>query len=99
MIRAEYLRFLQTLRSGSVLSDVRKIANLVIEHLATLIPLSHSHGQRVKKVVELAQASWATISADIQPIAEQPAEQICSVTQLRSLSVGPFRMLHPFPKR
>lgn len=91
MIRAEYLRFLQTLNSDSVPSDVRKIANLGIEHLDALIPLSSSHGQRIKKVVELAQANWATISADIQPLTEQTTEQTCPITQLKSLSVGPFR--------
>jgi ABC-type transport system involved in cytochrome c biogenesis ATPase subunit/flagellar motility protein MotE (MotC chaperone) len=91
MIRAEYLRFLQTLRSDSTLSDVRKVANLVLEHLDALIPLSSSHGQRVKKVVGLAQANWATISADIQHLTEQPAERTCPITQLKSLSVGPFR--------
>jgi hypothetical protein len=91
MIRAEYLRFLQTLNSDSVTSDVRKIANFVLEHLDALIPLSSSHGQRVKKVVELAQANWITISADIQPLAEQTKEQASQTTQLKSLSVGPFR--------
>lgn len=91
MIRAEYLRFLQTLNSDSVPSGVRKIANLVLEHLDALIPLSSSHGQRVKKMVELVQGSWVTISAYIQPLTEQPTEQICPITQLKSLAVGPFR--------
>jgi hypothetical protein len=91
MIRAEYLRFLQTLTSGSVPLDMRKVANLVLEHLDALIPLSPSKGQRVKKVIELAQANWTAISADIQPVTEQPVEQTCPITQLKSLSVGPFR--------
>jgi recombinational DNA repair ATPase RecF len=91
MIRAEYLRFLQTLSNDSAPSDVRKVANLVLEHLDALIPLSSSHGQRVKKVVGLAQAGWAAISADIQPVTEQPKELNCPIIQLKSLSVGPFR--------
>jgi recombinational DNA repair ATPase RecF len=56
-----------------------------------LIPLSSAHGQRVKKVVGLALANWDVISTDILPLTEQPAEQICPITQLKSLSVGPFR--------
>lgn len=91
MIRAEYLRFLQNLTSGSVPSDVRKVANLVLEHLDALIPLSSAKGQRIKKVVELAQANWAALTADIQPVTEQLTEQTCPITQLKSLSVGPFR--------
>jgi len=91
MIRAEYLRFLQTLTSGSAPLEVHKVANLVLENLEALIPLSSAHGQRVKKVVGLALANWDVISTDILPLTEQPAEQICPITQLKSLSVGPFR--------
>jgi len=91
MIRAEYLRFLQTLNSDTVPVDACKIANMVLQYLDTFIPLSTAQGQRVRKVVELAQATWETISADIQPIPEQVAEQTTPITQLKSLSVGPFR--------
>lgn len=91
MIHAEYRRFLQTLSCEFAPPDVRKIANLVLENLDSLIPLSSSHGQRVKKVVELAKASWPTTSADIQPLTEQPAAHSCPITQLKSLAVGPFR--------
>ena len=91
MIRAEYLRFLQTLCADDTLGDVRKIANLVLQHLDTLIPLSTASGQRIKKMVKLAQESWGSISSDIQPPSEQAAEQTCPIIQLKSLSVGPFR--------
>lgn len=91
MIRAEYFRFLQTLTSDTTPADVRKIANLLLEHLYELVQLSSSHGQRVKKVVGLAQANWATTGADVQPLTEQPKEQTCPISQLKSLSVGPFR--------
>ena len=91
MIRAEYLRFLQTLTSGGVSADVRKIANLVLQQLDALIPLSTAQGQRIKKTVKLAQTHWATISSAIQPAPEQAKEQICLLAQLKSLSVSPFR--------
>lgn len=91
MIHAEYRRFLQTLSCESAPPDVRKMANLVLENLDSLIPLSSSHGQRVKKMVELAKASWPTINVDIQSLTEQPVVQACPITQLKSLAVGPFR--------
>ncbi len=91
MIRTEYLRFLQTLTDADVAADVYKIANLVFDHFDTLIPLSTSQGQRIKKMVQLAKTNWASISADIQPIPKQATEQACPITQLKSLSVGPFR--------
>lgn len=91
MIRPEYLRFLQTLNTDEISADVRKLANLVQIHLDTLIPLSTAQGQRIKKVVNLAQTNWATINADFQPEQEQSVTQTCPVTKLKNLSVGPFR--------
>ncbi|MEN6374458.1 MAG: chromosome segregation protein SMC [Smithella sp.] len=91
MIRTEYLRFLQTLTHADIAAEVRKIANLVLDHFDTLIPLSTSQGQRIKKMVQLTQTNWASISTDIQPIPEQETEQACPITRLKSLFVGPFR--------
>lgn len=91
MIRTEYLRFLQTLTADSTSSNVRKVANLVLNHLDMLIPLSTAQGWRIKKLVELAQTNWTTTSANIQPAPQQATAQTCPFTQLKSLSVGPFR--------
>nr|MBC8393783.1 AAA family ATPase [Deltaproteobacteria bacterium] len=92
MIQSEYLRFLETLSADTDVSpDVRKIANLVLEHFDPLTPLTTSQGQRIKKIVQLAQTGWPSISADIQPIPEQETEQTSSISQLKSLSLGPFR--------
>ncbi|HBQ86729.1 MAG TPA: chromosome segregation protein SMC [Syntrophomonas sp.] len=91
MIQAEYLRFMQTLSTDGIPGDVRKIANLVLKHLETLIPLSTAQGHRIKKMVELAQTNWGSICSDIQAIREQATEQTYPITQIKSFSVGPFR--------
>lgn len=91
MIRSEYLRFLQTLTDEMVSDDVRKIANLVLQHIDDLTPLSTAHGQRIRRMVELAQSNWGTINTIIQPIQDQAIEQGTAVTQLKSMTVGPFR--------
>ncbi|MCA9423113.1 MAG: AAA family ATPase [Nitrospira sp.] len=91
MIRAEYLRFLKALNNGGVAADVRKIANLVLQHLNTLIPLSTAQGQRIKKMAKLAQTNWSSVSSEIQPPSKQVAEQTCPIAQLKRLTVGPFR--------
>lgn len=90
MILAEYRRFLQTLANAGS-QDLRKVANLVLEHWNDLLPLTTAQGQRIKKLVELAQANWETISANIQPISVQAAVAINAIRQLKSLRVGPFR--------
>jgi DNA sulfur modification protein DndD len=91
MIKGEYLLFLQTLSTADIPGDVQKIANLVLLYLETLIPLSTSQGQRIKKMVKLAQTNWGSICSDILPTREQETEQTCPLTQIKSLSVGPFR--------
>lgn len=90
MILSEYRRFLQTLvNAGS--QDLRKMANLVLVHWYVLLPLTTAQGHRVKKLAELAQANWETVSADIQPIAVQTAAIGNQIRQLKRLYVGPFR--------
>jgi len=90
MILAEYRRFLQTLANAGS-QDLRKVANLVLEHWNDLLPLTTAQGQRVKKLVELAQANWETTIANIQPIPVQASVTINAICQLKSLRVGPFR--------
>ena len=90
MILAEYRRFLQTLTNAHP-QELRKVANLVLLHFDDLLPLTTAQGQRVKKFVELAQANWDAVSADIQPIPAQATATPNLIRQLKSLRVGPFR--------
>lgn len=90
MILAEYRRFSQTL-SNAGSQDLRKVANFVLQYFDDLLPLTTAQGQRVKKLVELAQANWDSISADIQPIPVQATATTNAIRQLKSLRVGPFR--------
>lgn len=91
MIRAEYLRFLKTLKDEECHRDVYRIANLVLQHLDTLIPLTTSKGQRVKKIVEIAQKNWTSLSQVIEVEDSNTEKVICPFTIMKNLSVGPFR--------
>ena len=91
MIKSEYMRFLQTLTSDEVLPGVRKLANLVLANLDELASLGTYQGQRVKRMVALAQANWDALSAEIQSLPEQAAEKTSTITQIKSMAVGPFR--------
>lgn len=91
MIRAEYFRFLQTLSNPSASDMVRKVANLVATHLDELIPLSTYQGQRIRKIVALAQAQWELIRPEVRHIPENAEAQVMKITRLTSMSVGPFR--------
>jgi DNA sulfur modification protein DndD len=89
MIKAEYIRFLQTLNADDI--DVHKIANIILKNLDTLIPLSTAKGQRIIKMVKLAQKSWGSVSPEIHISSEHVTEQTCPIKQLKRLSVGSFR--------
>ncbi len=91
MVHSEYLRFLQTLNSEAISDDERKVANLVLENLDILVPLGTHQGQRLKAVVPLAQAGWNTLGSEIKPPPDNLAIHKSKITQLKSLTVGPFR--------
>jgi DNA sulfur modification protein DndD len=91
LVQAEYHRFLQTLNSHTVSGPVKKIANLVKAHLNELIPLGTNQGQRIKRLVTIAQSNWEVLSSEIQPTAENPIERSDVFSQIKRLEVGPFR--------
>jgi len=91
MIRAEYNRFLLTLRTDETPVEVRKIANIIQKHLDSLIPLTTSQGQRVKQLVKHAQADWNKINSTIEAVAKPEEVATTQINRLKSLTVGPFR--------
>ena len=88
MIHAEYQRFLQTLDNETDSEGVRKIANLVLEHLDDLLPLTNQQGQRVKKMVALAQVNWQRINATNQPLILNTIKTSADISRLKSMSVA-----------
>ena len=91
MIRNEYLRFMQTLTADNVPEGVRKMANLVLEHLDTIQPLGTHQGQRVRRIVRLAHDHWDALVADINVEVINADEVVAPISRLKSLQVGPFR--------
>ncbi len=65
MLSNEFLRFFQTLDVADVPGNVRKMANLVRDNLDSIIPLGTAQGQRIRRIVELAQPAWDTLSLEI----------------------------------
>ncbi|HGF2622565.1 TPA: AAA family ATPase [Escherichia coli] len=91
MLSNEFLRFFQTLDTADVPGDVRKIANLVWDNMDSIIPLGTAQGQRIRRIVDLAQSSWDTLSPEVLPLPEQNSERVPTFSRLKRLSVGPFR--------
>src|SRR5690554_3234942 len=91
MARSEYFHFLKTLENSNTSEPVRKIAKIVAADFDTLYPLSTHQGQRVRKLVELAQESWATIKPNTQVISTAQKDEAINFSQLNRLVVGPFR--------
>ncbi|MCU7871764.1 MAG: AAA family ATPase [Candidatus Thiodiazotropha sp. (ex Lucinoma borealis)] len=91
MIREEYQRFMQTLRGEGVSDRVRKVSNLILNHIDEIQPLTPHHGQRIKRIVELAQTQWVTLSTEIADAVDDPFENAATAARITSLQVGPFR--------
>ena len=81
---------MQTLKDENS-QELIKVANLVLQNFDDLLPLSTAQGQRIKKFVELAHTNWDKTSSDFQPVSTQTVNTINSVSQIKSLRVGPFR--------
>lgn len=82
---------MKSLSTDDVTDDVRKIANIVLQHLETLIPLTTAQGQRIKKLVRLSQNSWKSIAPNFESEQMKSTGQTRPFSRLKALSVGPFR--------
>ncbi len=91
MIKDEYQRLMKILNTSSVSGGVCKIANLVLENLDTIQSLTPHQGKRIKKIVQLAQEHWTTLSSDISTDFDEVDENTETITRLKTLQVGPFR--------
>ena len=90
MIRNEYIRFIKTFELFDVPNDVRKLANVVLNHFDEITPLGTAHGKRIQKIVELANNEFSTINIDCPIEIEDANPDIKKINRLISLSVGPF---------
>lgn len=91
MVRLEYLNFLRTFDNSIELSAVRKIANLVLNNLDEIAPLTTNQGQRVKKIASLAQSNWSNLSTEIRLAPPPPSGLLKKITKIKGMVVGPFR--------
>ncbi|MFA4910905.1 MAG: ATP-binding protein [Desulfobacteria bacterium] len=91
MISNEYLRFMQTLSTDGVSDNVRKLANVVLNHLDEITPLGTAHGKRSQKIVELAKRDYKTANSECTAGIEDSQPDANRITRLKSLTVGPFR--------
>lgn len=91
LIKNELIRFMQTLTGDDVAIGIRKIANLVLDHLDTLEPLGTAQSRRAKKVVDLTSDNWDKLSDVIAEAATEDSSSENTIKLLKSISVGPFR--------
>lgn len=91
MIRNEYIRFIQTLGTNGLPDNVRKLANIVLDYLDEITPLSTAHGKRAQKIVELAQRDFKTANSECTAGIEDAQPDVNRITKLKSFTVGPFR--------
>jgi DNA sulfur modification protein DndD len=90
MIRNEYLRFMRTLDSDDVPNNVRKLANIILDHLDEITPLGTAAGRRVKAIVLLAQREFNIACNECAVEIEDIQTNFNGIKRLKLLKVGPF---------
>jgi energy-coupling factor transporter ATP-binding protein EcfA2 len=89
-LQSEYHRFLNHLEQQNVHDDVRRFANLVLEHLSQLAELGATRRARSTRLAPIAVAKLA--KAPVQRIPEPEVTQDgMRFSRLQQLAVGPFR--------
>ena len=91
MIENELLRFMQSLKDEAVPTEVRKIANIVLEHLSEISVIGTAQGRRAAKIADLASKNWHKTSDKIVSKAVKNNANSGTFNLLKSLKVGPFR--------
>jgi len=91
MVRAEFLRFTQSLKDKKISGDEWRMAHAILNNLDELIPLGTSYGHRGRKLAELVRPIFEHLPTSSPN--EQDVESIAKTqtVRLHSLQVGPFR--------
>lgn len=91
MIQHEFERFLAELEGKGVRDDVKRIGNLILANIDTLVPLGTHHGQRSKAIVQIAQRGLEGASVALPVIPDKALLHEFEFKSLSHLKVGPFR--------
>ncbi|MDQ9035760.1 MULTISPECIES: AAA family ATPase [Acinetobacter calcoaceticus/baumannii complex] len=91
MIREEYLRFLQTFNVDTTSINAKKIANIILDNLEELTQLSTHQGQRIRRIIALAQPQWNGFRTEITVTGLTNSDNHQRIKHLKHIVVGPFR--------
>lgn len=90
-VHDEYGRFLRWLAGREVTPDARRVANLVLRHLDTIIPTVNNGGQRSTLLTPILRRQLAEAPEDIAVVDQPGAAAPLGWAKLKSLKLGPFR--------
>ncbi|MES9902361.1 MAG: AAA family ATPase [Sedimenticola sp.] len=91
MIKNEFDKFLSELNLPSISDDVKRIGNLIRDHMDELVPLTTYSGQRSKVFVKITHKEFESASTELPDLLNQDAGVDYPFKSLTHLDVGPFR--------
>lgn len=91
MIQHEFERFLAELDGKRARDDVKRIGNLILDNIDDLIPLGTHSGQRLKKIVTIAQRDFEEASTALPTTPAEATEHEFEFNRLSHMAIGPFR--------
>lgn len=91
MIHAEYLRFIESLDDTLGNDDEWRLANVINDHLDSIIPLGTGFGKRSKFLIGLAYPNFDMLSVEKPQATQEIQSGDSRLCRLNELKVGPFR--------
>jgi energy-coupling factor transporter ATP-binding protein EcfA2 len=91
MIRAEFLRFIDSLEPDLVTQDEWRLLNVLSDHLDDVIPLGTGAGRRSKYIAGVAFPNFDALPVDVPQTTQEAQGSIKRLRRLSAISIGPFR--------
>jgi DNA sulfur modification protein DndD len=91
MIRAEFLRFVESLSHISVSQDEWRLLNIIKDELESIVPLGAAAGKRSRYLVHLAYPAFDSLPSQPPNTTSGPSSAVRRLSRLDALAVGPFR--------
>ncbi len=91
MVRAEFSRFIQSFDHTLASDDEWRIANIINDHLDSIIPLGAAAGRRSEFIVSVAYPNFDSLPVQAPQTIPESRNGIRRFRRLNELRVGPFR--------
>ena len=93
MVRAEFLRFIDSLEPTLVSDDEWRLLNVLTDQLDSIIPLGTGAGRRSKFITGIVFPDFDALPINTPQTQQDTPNNANRIRRLSTLSIGPFRRI------